>query len=94
MRTRACQPTAYLTSTCPYTTSLRITCGQHVEFPAVIDFLDRDYHYKSVVTEILLILGWHRSHNWLKIRPSSGIEPALHPPSKHWALNGVAMGLG
>ena len=39
-RARNCKPTADLTSNCPHTkgkdnlASLRLTCSQHVEFPA------------------------------------------------------------
>ena len=33
--------------------TLGVTCGQHIESPTVIDFLDRNYSYKSVNTQIL-----------------------------------------
>jgi hypothetical protein len=32
--------------------SLETMCGQHVDPPNVVDFLDRDYYYKQVATEI------------------------------------------
>ena len=32
--------------------SLGMMCGQYVKPPAVVDFLDWDYHFKSIVTQI------------------------------------------
>ena len=52
VRARVLQPIASLTFTCPqtelkdHTGSLGVTFVQHVESPAVVDFLDRDYYYR------------------------------------------------
>jgi hypothetical protein len=36
-----------------YPANLEVTCGQQVsEFPAIVDFLAWDYHYRSVATQI------------------------------------------
>ena len=58
-----------LTSTCQWTdveghpASLRVTCSHYVESSTVIVFLDRNYRYKSVATQI--------PHNY-------GLEPILY----------------
>ena len=31
---------------------LRMACGQHVEFPSVVGFLDWNCHYKSIATKV------------------------------------------
>ena len=36
------------------------------ELPAVLGFVDRDYRYKSVATNFLKMLVWHRSHKLAK----------------------------
>ena len=47
-----------LTSTCPqkevndHPASLGVMCRRHVESPAVFYFIERDYFYKSVATQI------------------------------------------
>ena len=58
LRVRINRPTAGLTSTCLHTevkghpASLEVMYGQYVEFPDVVGFLNQDYSFKSVVTQI------------------------------------------
>ena len=40
--------------------SLVVMCDQQVKPPAVVGFLDQDYHYKLVATKFLTMLNWHR----------------------------------
>ena len=53
--------------TCPQTevkahpNILGVTCGLIIESPSHFDVIYRNYGYKSVATQILLMLGWQRS---------------------------------
>ena len=59
MRTWVCQPTAKLTFTSPqieayaHRASLGVAHDQHVEYSSRYCFLDQDYRYTSVATQIL-----------------------------------------
>ena len=58
LRALAYRPTAGLSSTCPLTevkdhpASLGLTHGSMLNFPATVGFLDQNYCYKSVTTQI------------------------------------------
>jgi hypothetical protein len=51
-RAKACQPTAGLKSFLSADRSLGVMCGQHIEFPTIVEFLDQDYSYKSAAIQI------------------------------------------
>jgi hypothetical protein len=58
LRVKVYQPTASIMFTYLQTevnghpASLGVTCGQHVESPAVVCFLDHNYYYKLVAAQI------------------------------------------
>ena len=59
--------------------SLRVTCGQEVE-SSILRFLEYDFRYNSLVTQITQMLVWHRS-------ALSGIEPGIfvgNPPTDNY----------
>ena len=37
--------------------SLGVTCGQYVEFPVVVGFLNQGYSFKSIASKFLTILN-------------------------------------
>jgi hypothetical protein len=81
IETQACLPTAGFTSICPWaevkdnTATLDMICGLHMSFPAFVDFLNQDYCYKLVATQIL---------------PNTGLPPIPYTGQKFllfWGLN-------
>ena len=101
LRTIVCQPTADLTFTCSkteiknYPAGLGVNCGQHVDSLAIVGFLDRDYRYRSVSTQIphdaglapITYTGWKfvPIRNWTTAPSHSTI-------GKHYALYLAAKG--
>jgi hypothetical protein len=55
-----------------------VACGQHVEFSTVIGFLDRNYRYKSVVTQIPHDVGWNLSHSPAEYSSHTGDQTIAH----------------
>ena len=78
-----CEPTAGLAFTFPQTYvneqlgSLGMTCDQHLVSTAVIDFLERNYRYKSIANQIPHDAGLAtvpytgRKYSILEIEPAS-----------------------
>ena len=74
---------------------LGVTCDHHVNSPAVVGFLNRDYFYKLVV--ILKMLGWYGSYKMaIKSSPNSDCTSAayLMTSSMHLSSNRVTTGPG
>ena len=47
---------------CLLQASLEVTCGQHVDFPVVVGFIDHNYRYKLVATRIPYDAGFAPVH--------------------------------
>ena len=56
---RLCKPVVFLTFICTQTqindppVNLGVSSGQYIESPAVVDFLNPNYHYKSGIVIII-----------------------------------------